>query len=91
MNRRDFVARIAVATGLPKTKVDQVIRLFLDQVTGALVRDGRLELRNFGVFRSVFLPARTGRNPRSGAAVQIPAAKHVRFRAGKRMREELNP
>lgn len=91
MTQRDFINRIAAATGLPKVKVDQVLDLFLEGVTDALLRDRRVFIRNFGVFRTVDLAARTGRNPRTGDPVAIPASRHVRFRAGKRMREKLNP
>ncbi len=91
MTKRDFVNRIAGATGVPKTRVDQVLDLFLDEITDTLARDHRVLLRNFGVFRTVELSARTGRNPRTGDPVAIPASTHVRFRAGKRMREKLNP
>jgi nucleoid DNA-binding protein len=91
MTLRDFVNRIAAATGVPKVRVDQVLDLFLDEITDSLARDHRVHLRNFGVFRTVDLPARTGRNPRTGEPVHIPASQHVRFRAGKRMRDKLNP
>jgi len=91
MTKRRFVNRIAVATGYPKVHVDNVIDLFLDELIDTLAHDGRIELRNFGVFRTVELDARVGRNPRTGAPVDIPAARHVRFRAGKSMREKLNP
>jgi len=91
MTKRGFVNRIAVATGYPKVHVDQVIDLFLEEITQALVHDGRVELRNFGIWNTVELPARIGRNPLTGEPVDIPASRHVRFRAGKRMREQLNP
>ncbi len=91
MTRRRFVNRIAVETGYPKTRVDRVVDLLLEELIEALAETGRVELRNFGVFRTVDLEARVGRNPRSGEPVDIPASTHVRFRMGKRMRERLNP
>jgi len=90
MTQRDFVNRIAAATGVPKAHVDQVLDLFLEEVGDALVHDHRVFIRHFGTFRTVDLQARTGRNPRTGAPVAIPARTHVRFRAGKRMRDKLN-
>ena len=90
MTQRDFVNRIAAATGVPELRVDQVLDLFLEELTGALVRDRRVFIRNFGTFRTVDLQARTGRNPRTGEPVAIPASTHVRFRAGKRLRDKLN-
>ena len=91
MTKRGFVNRIAVHTGYPKVHIDNVIDHFLEQLIDALEEDGRVELRNFGVFRTVDLPARVGRNPSTGEPVSIPASRHARFRAGKRMRETLNP
>ena len=90
MTQRDFVNRIAATTGVPKAHVDQVLDLFLEEVADALVRDHRVFIRHFGTFRTVDLQARTGRNPSTGAPVAIPASTHVRFRAGKRMRDKLN-
>ena len=90
MTQRDFVDRIAAATGVPELRVDQVLDLFLEELTGALVRDRRVFIRNFGTFRTVDLQARIGRNPRTGEPVAIPANTHVRFRAGKRLRDEIN-
>ena len=75
---------------LPKTDIDQVVDRFLEELIDALVREGRIELRDFGVFRTVELSARVGRNPATGEPVNIPASTHVRFRAGKLMREKLN-
>lgn len=91
MTKREFVNRISVATGLPKVRLAQAVDVLFAEIIDALVADGRVELRNFGVFRTVELSARTGRNPRTGESVDIPASRHVRFRAGKRMRDRLNP
>ncbi len=90
MTQRHFIDRIAAATGVPKLRVDQVLDLFLDEVADALARDRRVFIRHFGTFRTVDLQARSGRNPRTGEPVDIPASTHVRFRAGKRMRDKLN-
>lgn len=91
MSRRDLVNRIAVTTGYPKTHIDQVLVRFLDELVADLAEEGRVELRGFGAFRSVELSARVGRNPRTGEPVNIPASRHVRFRAYKRVRALLNP
>jgi len=87
MTKREFVNRVSVATGLPKVRLARAVDVLFAEIIDALVTDGRVEFRNFGVFRSVDLPARTGRNPRTGT----PASRHVRFKAGKRMRDRLNP
>lgn len=90
MTMRAFTDRIAAATEVPKGKVDQILDLFLGELAQAMVRDQRVFIRNFGTWRVVDLDARTGRNPRTGNPVSIPASRHVRFRAGKRLRDKLN-
>ena len=90
MTQRDFVNRIATATGVPKVRVDQVLDLVLDELAGALARHDRVHIRNFGTWRVVDLAARTGRNPRTGEPISIPASRHVRFRAGRGLRDKIN-
>jgi len=91
MTKRDLVNRIAVATGLPKVQVREAVELLLDQLSQTLATEGRIELRNFGVFRTVEQPAHAGVDPRTGEPMTTEANRHVRFRAGKRLRERLNP
>ena len=81
---------MAASTGYPKLRVDRIIDQFLEELIDALALEDRVGLRNFGVFRTVELEARTGRNPRTGEPVEIPSGRHVRFRASKHMREKLN-
>ena len=67
-----------------------VSKLVLDQISNALERQERVEIRGFGSFALHHRPARTGRNPKTGAPVDIPA-KHVpHFKPGKEMRERVN-
>jgi integration host factor subunit beta len=90
MTKRKIVNRIAVATGTTKTRTAKIVNMFLEGLIDELDEEGRLELRDFGVFKVVDLEARTGRNPKTGESVEIEAAKHVRFKMGKMMRERLN-
>jgi len=91
VSRRNLVNRIAATTGHPKTHVDQVLVRFLEELGADLAEEGQVQLRGFGGFRTVELPARVGRNPRTGEPVDIPARRHVRFRAYQRLRDVLNP
>ena len=64
--------------------------IIFEQIISALENGGRVELRGFGAFSVRSRPARTGRNPRTGEAVNVPA-KHVPFfKSGKELRERLN-
>ena len=91
ITKRDLVKRIAKHSRRFTHKLTaQILTHFFDSVIWALRRKGRLELRDFGVFFVVDLPARTGRNPHTGEAVEISQSRHVRFKMSKRMKEQLN-
>jgi integration host factor subunit beta len=70
--------------------VEHIVNAIREAITEALARGDRVELRGFGAFSVKNRPARTGRNPRTGARVQVDE-KHVPFfKTGKEMRERLN-
>ncbi|HEY3321307.1 MAG TPA: HU family DNA-binding protein [Planctomycetota bacterium] len=85
MTKAEMTIKIANETGVEQNVVKQIVQLTLDDIIGVLVSEGRLELRNFGIFEVVQHKARKGRNPRTGADVQVPPRKVVRFTAGKVM------
>jgi integration host factor subunit beta len=71
-------------------EVEQVVDIFFDEIAARLAEGGRVELRGFGAFSTRQREARTGRNPRSGDAVPVPAKKVPYFKPGKEVRERLN-
>lgn len=71
-------------------EVEQVVDIFFDEIAARLAEGGRVELRGFGAFSTREREARTGRNPRSGEAVPVPAKKVPYFKPGKEIRERLN-
>ncbi|QWC56712.1 integration host factor subunit beta [Erythrobacter sp. 3-20A1M] len=71
-------------------EIEQVVEIFFDEIAGRLAEGGRVELRGFGAFSTRERDARTGRNPRTGEAVEVPAKRVPYFKAGKEMREALN-
>lgn len=72
-------------------EVEQVVDIFFDEITKRLAEGGRVELRGFGAFSTREREARTGRNPRTGESVSVPAKRVPYFKPGKEMRERLNP
>ena len=79
--------RISEETGLIQTQVFDVIQKTLDQISEALAKGGKVELRNFGVFEVKVRKARVGRNPNKPETdVPIPARSMVKFKAGKEMK-----
>lgn len=70
--------------------VELSVRLVLDRMSEALVRDDRIEIRGFGSFALHHRPARVARNPKTGEAVQARAKRVPHFKPGKEMRERVN-
>lgn len=75
---------------LHKQDVDRAVATVLREITEALARDERVELRGFGAFSVKMRGARTARNPRTGEAVPVPQKRTPHFKAGKELRERLN-
>jgi integration host factor subunit beta len=70
--------------------IERLVATVFEEITGALARGDRVELRGFGAFSVKSRPARKGRNPRTGESVEVDA-KHVPyFKTGKELRERLN-
>lgn len=91
MIRSELVEKIAEANPhLYQRDVEKIVSTVFTEIIEALARGDRVELRGFGAFSVKKRDARTGRNPRTGEAVQV-AEKHVPFfKTGKLLRERLN-
>jgi len=70
--------------------VETIVSTIFDEITAALARGARVELRGFGAFTVKRRDARTGRNPRTGAAVPVDEKSVPFFKAGKELRERVN-
>lgn len=70
--------------------IEKIVDTIFDEITGALVRGDRVELRGFGAFSIKKRDARTGRNPRTGESVDVDAKRLPFFKTGKALRERLN-
>lgn len=71
-------------------EVEQIVDIFFEEIAARLAEGGRVELRGFGTFSTRQREARTGRNPRTGDSVDVPAKRVPYFKPGKEMRERLN-
>ena len=71
-------------------EVEKIVDLFFTQIIQKLAEGGRVELRGFGAFSTRSRDARTGRNPRTGETVAVPAKNVPYFKPGKEIRERLN-
>ena len=89
MTKRDIVNAIAEKTGLTQVHAGEVVQLLFDGITKTLLTEGRIELRNFGVFQVKQRKPRKGRNPKTGEAVDVPAKLVVSFKPGREMEERV--
>lgn len=89
MRKPELAAAIAEQTGLSKEKASEVITAFTDQVSAATAKGSDVTLIGFGTFSVRKRDARTGRNPQTGASIQIPASKTVGFKAGKALKDAV--
>jgi integration host factor subunit beta len=71
-------------------EISKVVDMLFDSIVERLAQGGRVELRGFGAFSSRHRGARIGRNPRSGASVEVVPKRVVYFKPGKEMRQRLN-
>jgi DNA-binding protein HU-beta/integration host factor subunit beta len=83
--KKDLVKTIAERIDLPQLRTRQIVQQTFDALIDALVDEGRVELRNFGIFQIKRREARMARNPRTGQAVPVLAKTIVTFKPGKEM------
>ena len=90
MNKNDLVAAVASSTGLSKSDAAKAVDAVFDSITSSLKSGGEVRLVGFGTFSVANRKATTGRNPRTGATIQIPASKQPKFKAGKGLKDAVN-
>ncbi|BAK66330.1 integration host factor subunit beta [Sphingobium sp. SYK-6] len=91
MIRSQLVQKLAVLhPDLSLQEVDRIVDIVFESIGTRLAEGGRVELRGFGAFTTRGRQGRTGRNPRTGAAVVVPAKRVPHFKPGKEMRTRLN-
>ena len=91
MIKSELVLKIAAQNPhLYQRDVENVVNAILDTIADALARGDRVELRGFGAFSAKRRDARTGRNPRTGAAVPVAGKAVPYFKPGKELRERVN-
>ncbi len=90
MNKTDLVNVVAAETKLAKKDVDAVVNATLKAVADALKAGDKVALIGFGTFEVKATAAREGRNPKTGEAIAIPAAKKPAFTASKVLKDEVN-
>jgi len=89
ISKREIAERVARKAGQTQLVTKQIIQYFMDEIIEELAKHNKLEFRDFGVFSVVSRKPRVGRNPRTGARVEVPEKRVVSFKMGRLMRERV--
>lgn len=89
MTKKEIVRRISERAELTQLKTKEIVQWTFDAIIDTLITDGRIELRNFGVFEVRRRKARRARNPRTNDRVDVPEKNVVTFQPGKEMEERV--
>ncbi len=89
MNKTEYVAAVAEATGMPRTQAALVVDASLSVITNSLRNGEPVQLTGFGTFEVANRAARTGRNPATGKSIKIAASKAPKFKAGKVLKDSI--
>ncbi len=89
MNKRELIDEVSTKTGLTKRVSRETVDAVISAITDSLAREEKVTLVGFGILQVRKRKAREGRNPQTGKAIQIPAKKVPKFRAGKNLREAV--
>lgn len=90
MNKQDLVSKVAASADISKQKAASAVDAVIDAIKGSLKTGEDVRLVGFGTFSVSDRAATTGRNPRTGEPIQIPASKQPKFKAGKELKEAVN-
>ncbi|MDE0539237.1 MAG: HU family DNA-binding protein [Rhodospirillales bacterium] len=90
MNKNDLVSAVATQAGLSKADATKAVDGVFNSITGALRGGGEVRVVGFGTFSVANRKATTGRNPRTGESIQIPASRQPKFKAGKGLKDAVN-
>src|SRR3954466_1436896 len=89
MTKKEIVKQISEELGLTQLKTKEIVQKTFDAIVDTLIREKRIELRNFGVFEVKRRKARKARNPRTGEKVDVEPKNVVTFKPGKEMEERV--
>lgn len=90
MNKTELITAIAELSELSKKDAEKALKAFTDVVTEELKKGEKVQLVGFGSFEVSERAAREGRNPQTGAVMNIPASKAPKFKAGKSLKDIVN-
>ncbi|HEY5789270.1 MAG TPA: HU family DNA-binding protein [Gammaproteobacteria bacterium] len=90
MNKAELIDAVATAADISKAAAGRAVEAFVGAVTTSLQKGEQVSLVGFGTFTVRDRAARTGRNPKTGAEIKVPASKAPAFKAGKALKDAVN-
>ena len=90
MNKDDLISKVASSIGISKSEAAKSVDAVFSSITNSLKGGNEVRLVGFGTFLITNRAATTGRNPRTGESIQIPASKRPKFTVGKALKEAVN-
>ena len=90
MNKNELIGAVASSAGISKTQASESVEAVFGTISGELASGGEVRLVGFGTFMVANRKATTGRNPRTGESIQIPASKRPKFTVGKALKDAVN-
>lgn len=90
MTKAELVEEVTRVTELPRKESEAAVETIFDSIIAALQSDDKIEIRGFGSFRTRQRRGRTGRNPKTGAKVDVPAKKIPYFKPSKELKDFVN-
>ena len=91
MNKSDLINEVANTTGLTKAKSSEAIDAVINAIEGSLAKGEKVTLIGFGSFETTKRTERTGRNPKTGEEIKIPAKTVAKFKPGANLTKQVNP
>jgi len=89
MTKADLIESVAAKLDLPKGQAERAVNLVFEDIVKGLRNGDKINISGFGTFAVSDRKARTGRNPKTGESIEIPASKSAKFKAGKSLKDEL--
>src|ERR1700680_1854371 len=90
ITKADLVDEVTRVTELPRKESEAVVETIFESIISALQSDDKIEIRGFGSFRTRQRRGRTGRNPKTGAKVEVPPKKIPFFKPSKELKDHVN-
>jgi len=89
MTKSDLIERLAGKAEMTRPRAEELLDFLLNDVTEALKKGEKVNISGFGTFTVSNRKARTGRNPKTGEPIEIPASRSAKFKAGKTLKDAL--